>query len=103
MRVRRGAALWALLAFLLGVAVGPFLGWERETVVVTGAASRNELQWFAAEGWTVSRSDAASVDMRLITFERPRIVGLWESAGDLFNNAGGWLAWLTRIGEYARR
>lgn len=103
MLVRRGAALWAVLAFVIGVAVGPFLGWERETVVVTNTTPQSELQWFAAEGWTVSRSDVARADLRLVTFERPRIVGLCESAGDLFNNAGGRLAWLTRTGEYARR
>jgi hypothetical protein len=103
MRARRAAAIWALLAFLLGVALGPVLGWERQTVVTDTLTNINRMRSLAADGWTVNRSDSAFSDVRLITLERPRLVGLWRAAGDLYNNAAGWLAWATSTGAYSRR
>lgn len=93
MRARRAAAIWALLAFLLGVALGPVLGWERETVVVTESSNMplSMLRSYASDGWAASRTDVARADIRLVTFERPRLIGLWRSAGDLYNDARGWL------------
>jgi hypothetical protein len=103
MRARRAAAIWALLAFLLGVALGPVLGWERQTVMGDSVIGANRVRYMAGDGWTVSRTDQAFSDVRLVTFERPRIIGVWRSAGDLYNNAAGWLAWATSRGAYSHR
>ena len=65
----------ALVAFLLGIAVGPVLGWERETALVMDYGNPNVLRSRTSAGWTVSRSDVATPEARLVTFERPRIVG----------------------------
>lgn len=85
-RARRAAAIWALLAFLLGVAVGPLLGWERRSIVVNAATSSLVRRTGTIEdGWTVVRTDPIAPDVRLVTLERPRIIALWRSAGDLYN------------------
>jgi len=102
--VSRRTGLLVLVAFLLGVALGPVLGWERETAVVdTNLVPLNDraVRRLASEGWTVNRADQAGT-LRLVTFERPRIVGLWRSAGDVFNNGAGWLAGITGTGAYGR-
>jgi hypothetical protein len=105
MRARRATTIWALLAFVLGVALGPVLGWERETAIIdTNIApiQDRQVRRLAADGWTVGHTDQAG-SLRLVTFERPRIVGLVRSLGDSFNNAAGWLAWATNSGVYSRR
>ena len=100
--MRRGVIALALIAFLLGVAVGPILGWERQTYVLTGnTIDEPRLRGFTFAGWTVTRTDQAG-GTRMVTFERPRVVGLWKSAGDVFNNGAGWLAWATGSGAYTR-
>jgi hypothetical protein len=104
MRARRATAIWALLAFLLGVAFGPVLGWERKTVVVNAVTSSLvRSRGTVEDGWTVVRSDVVASDVRLVTFERPRVIGLTKLAGDAFNHTVGWLAWATSTGAYAER
>jgi hypothetical protein len=75
-----GVLIAGWLLGLLTAFVAPSLTVERQTVFVTNAAAINRVRELTAAGWTVSRSDVAMDDARLITFERPRYVGLSELA-----------------------
>jgi hypothetical protein len=76
---RTGAVLLAgWLLGLLTAFVWPAVSVERQTVLVNNAAAFNRIRDMAADGWTVSRSDVALDDIRLITFGRPRYVGIAE-------------------------
>jgi len=66
-----------LLGLLTAFAV-PSLAVERQTVFVSNTAAIIRVRELTAAGWTVSRSDVAVEDVRLITFERARYVGLSE-------------------------
>lgn len=93
-----------LAAFLLGVAVGPVMGWERQTVVVDQFGSGGQrVRRLTAEGWIVSRRDGVESLGTLVTLERLRADGLTRSIGDVFNNAASWLAWATGSGAYSQR
>jgi hypothetical protein len=68
----------ALLAFLLGVAVGPLLTGEQRTIILDSSGRGGDrLRALTAQGWVVRRSDRSDVG-QLVTVERswlPHLVG----------------------------
>lgn len=102
---RRSVSL-VVVGWLLGLLtafVWPAVTTEQQTVLVNNAVALNRIRDLVADGWTAGRSDVALGDLRLVTLERPRYLGLVRGAGELLNNAAGWLAWATGTGVYAPR
>jgi hypothetical protein len=67
----------ALLAFLLGVAVGPFASEQRTIILDSSGRGGDRLRALTAQGWVVRRSDRSDVG-QLVTVERswlPHLVG----------------------------